>query len=224
MNNLILYHSTTDFYLSSIRKYGLGGINPNYSLGILDFLKNLYTISETYLSNNHEYQKLRFSTYGMVNQIVKGSFNFKHNKTYLAINESTAIRYSSNEYGSELLTRCMFLYKLLIQKGYYDKINTSLLKIDINDFIIPKHNKILIKVKNINPNDLETETGKNAVEKLKEIDLLKTTDIDTYNILSQQFNFALKVPIDYSELEILEISLGRNKENKTIYNLKKYVY
>ena len=113
MSNLTLYHSTTHFYLPSIKKFGLGGINPNFSLGILDFLRNLYTNSETYLADNTAYKKVSYSTHGMANQIIKGKFNFIHNKTYLTINESTAIRYSNNEYSSELLSRCILLYKLL---------------------------------------------------------------------------------------------------------------
>lgn len=223
MNNLTLYHSTTDFYLSSIREYGLGKINPNVSNGILDFLKDLYSLSEKYLTKNSDYQKIQFTTDGMANQSIKGFFNFKHDKTYLTINEATAIRYSLNKYGSELLSRSIILYKMLIKNGHKEKIDTSMLKFDIEKIIEKPHNIILLKVNNINPINLETEIGENAILKLNEIEELKKTDIETYNVLSQQFNFALTKPIDFINIDVYKIEIIRVNGFEIDYELDNYV-
>lgn len=143
-NNYTLFHATTDFYLDSIIAFGLGGLNPNTSFGVLDFLRDLYSLCEQLAINDTVYRKIQFSTEGMVSQSIKGAFNFRHDKTYLTINESTAIRYSLNKYGSELLTRCIVLYEILKVNGFEDKINTSKLRIDFNSILKAPHNRILL--------------------------------------------------------------------------------
>lgn len=223
MNELILYHSTTGLYLPSIKKLGLGGINPNYSLGILDFLKNLYVLSEQYLLEDEDYRAIRYSTRCMADQIITNHFNFKHDKIYLSINESTAIRYSSsNKYGSELLTRSIFLYKKLLY-GYKVKIDTSMLKFSINELINRKYDKILLKVKKVDVENLETEDGGSAIKEIEKMAELRRTEPILFEYLSQQSNFTLKTPVDFSKIEAYKIELGYDKENRQTYKLQKYL-
>ena len=83
--------------------------------------------------------------------------------------------------------------------------------------------KSRIKVNNLNPQDLETETGGDAVLKFKEIEKLKVEDFKQYNIFSQQFNFALKKPISPSQIEISQIEIISKNGADINYRLKNYV-
>jgi len=223
MNNLTLYHSTSEFFLKSIETSGLGAINPNNSYGILNFLNNLFELSEKHLINNKKYLNIQFSTQGMAKQINKGGFNFKHSKTYLTMNKDTAIRYSLYEYGSELLSRSIVLYKLLCENGFENEIDTSVLKFDLHFLLKKNYKKILLKVNNIDVNLLETEYGENPIKQLQEIDFFKQNDIETFNILSQQYNFALNSPINIKDIDIFEIIINKTDGIFSEYKLIKYI-
>lgn len=222
-NNLTLYHSTTDFYLDSIKQYGLGGVNPNKAKGILFFLQELYKLSEKYLINKKEYQEVRFTTDGMARQCLKGVFNFKHDKVYLSMMESTAIRYSLNKYGSELLSRSILLYDLLCIEGYKHEVDTSLLDFDIEKLKNATSRKILLKVHNIDFDYIETETGESAIEKISEMQEIEKSDKFLFEALSQQFNFGLKETIDFKNIEVFEIVNPEWKLGKMNYYLINYV-
>ena len=49
------YHGTSTIFLDSIRKHGLGTINPNTDQKNLDVLKFLFQLSEKHLSTNPEF-------------------------------------------------------------------------------------------------------------------------------------------------------------------------
>lgn len=141
MNNLTLYHTTTEFYLPSIKKEGLGKISPNETLGILSFLREVFKLSKIHLNDDSHFNEIVFTTEGMVNQSRIGDFNFKHSKTYLSISEQ-AIRYSLNKYGSELLSRSIMLYEMLKNKGFENLIDTSILSFDLNSLINGNYKKV----------------------------------------------------------------------------------
>lgn len=43
------YHGTSSIYLRSIKKYGLGGINPNIDYKLFELLRFMYELSELHL-------------------------------------------------------------------------------------------------------------------------------------------------------------------------------
>ena len=185
MKPLTLYHSTTELYLPSILKEGLGKINPNEKFGILEFLRHLYSLCMLYLKDYYHFKEIEFATTGMVNQTRKNGFNFIHNKTYLSFLEEIAIRYSLNRCGSELLSRALILYEMLKKNGYKDHIDYSLTSIDFEKLSSNKYQNILLKVKNINPNYLETEQGGNAIKAIVEMNKLKEMDFETFQLRLQ---------------------------------------
>jgi len=141
----------------------------------------------------------------MINQTVNDLFCFKHDRLYFSFKESTAIRYALSQYGSEILSRSIQLFKLLNENGYGKQIDKSMLKIDLNDIINFPHKKLLLKVNNIDPNILETEKGGCAIDKLKEMALQKKQDPSVFDVLSQQYNFATKETIDFKNIDVYEI-------------------
>lgn len=80
-----------------------------------------------------------------------------------------------------------------------------------------------MKVNNINPNEIETEHGENAMQKINEINELKEDDYETYSILSQQFNFALLKPIPFENIEVYNVKIKKIVRTQIEYELENYV-
>lgn len=82
------YHGTSSIFIESIRKNGLGGINPNFEYRNLDLLRFLYVESEKYLMLDSKYLEMRSEVMAMVNQtslvyntelgLYKGNYNHEH--------------------------------------------------------------------------------------------------------------------------------------------------
>ena len=171
------YHGTSSIFLNSIKENGLGKINPNIDYKNLDVLIFLKNFAEEHLIRNEDYLKLRDTTIAMANQTFlklideKGNLqtlNYRHDGIYVAISRQRAAIYSSiNKYGSEILERCVVLYKLLqnheIQFQIPDDIN--LFKIEKYIDCIPE--PIIVEIDNIEDWNLEKEDGKTAEEALE---------------------------------------------------------
>lgn len=223
MKPLTLYHSTTELYLSSILKEGLGKIDPNETFGILDFLRHLYSLCLLHMKDDQNFKEIEFTTSGMVNQIRKNGFNFIHNKTYLSFLEEIAIRYSLNRCSSELLSRALILYEMLKKNGYQEHIDKSLTSIDFEKLSMNKYQKILLKVKDINPYYLETEMGGNAIDAIVEMNKIKEIDFHVYKIQLQKFNFALNTVISPQDIKIFRIKIKGLKGINVEYELENYI-
>ena len=205
MNNLTLFHTTTDFYLPLISKSGLGGINPNKEFGIYDYLISITPLCDKYLLNDKRYLNIQFSNNRMVKQTLHGNMSFRHDKICLATNASTAIRYCANKYVSELLTRVILLSDLLTEAGYEKEIDKSKLKIDLTYVKRLAHRKIILMIEDINIEEIETESGENAKDKLYEFEIIKKADPELYEILKQQLNFRLLKPISIDRIKVAEV-------------------
>lgn len=55
----LFYHGTSSLFLRSIKKNGLGGINPNIDYKLLELLRFLYELSESKLQDNNDYLIVR---------------------------------------------------------------------------------------------------------------------------------------------------------------------
>ena len=228
MNKLTLFHTTTDFYLPSIMSSGLGGTNPNKVFGIYNFLVSITPLCEKYLQNNKRYKNIKFSNDQMVSQSSVGTMSFRHDKICLATETSTAIRYCVNKYGSELLTRIILLNDLLIEAGHEKEIDKSVLKIDLDYVKQHQHRKIILMIKDISVEEIETENGENAKKKLEEYEQIRLSNPKYYEILLQQLNFSLLKPIPVNRINISEVDNIKldidmaNSKGSVDYKLKKY--
>ena len=141
----------------------------------------------------------------MVKQTLHGNMSFRHDKICLATNASTAIRYCANKYVSELLTRVILLSDLLTEAGYEKEIDKSKLKIDLTYVKRLAHRKIILMIEDINIEEIETESGENAKDKLYEFEIIKKADPELYEILKQQLNFRLLKPISIDRIKVAEV-------------------
>ena len=195
------YHGTSSFFLRSINKYGLGGINPNEEWKLFDLLKYLYELSELKLQNNKKYLEIRDTTRAMAFQkplLIKkgvnaGTHNFNHKNIYLSYGILRAIVYAiNNEYGSEILTRIIALYRLLINEKINVMIPAHLNTINIEKIERERFFPILIGIDNVDSEFLLTEYGEPADKCLSTIyNLKKTLNEASFFERVQLYNFRL---------------------------------
>ena len=211
----IFYHGTSSFFLRSIHKYGLGSINPNKEWRLLDLLIYLYEISERRIQENKEYAKIRESTKAMTFQeqlsvekgIYEGIHNFNHKNIYLSYGEIRAVIYAvNNEYGSEILTRIITLYRLLKKEDAGMDIPMRLNSIEIERIEKQHFFPLLIGVDNIDPSFLLTEYGESADKYLSIISELRNK-LDYYSFWEkvQIYNFQSLMPISISQLTFYKV-------------------
>ncbi|WP_102345911.1 hypothetical protein [Bacillus sp. Marseille-P3661] len=112
-----LYHGTSTLFLHDILTKGLGAENPTKKYNIMETLKKLvnkgYEYSE-YLpksnwSPNSEHWLLKKNKMIVNNEIA----NHRYNGVYLTPSKLTAVRYTKNKYGSELISNTLILYHFL---------------------------------------------------------------------------------------------------------------
>ena len=211
----IFYHGTSSLFLRSIHKYGLGGINPNKEWKLLELLVYLYEISESRLQGNKEYAKIRDSTKAMAFQeqlsvekgIYEGTHNFNHKNIYLSYGEIRAVVYAvNNEYGSEILTRIITLYRLLKKARVGIDIPMRLDSIGIERIEKQHFFPLLIGIDNIDSSSLLTEYGESADKYFSIISELRNT-LDYYSFWEkmQRYNFQSLSPISVSKLTFYKV-------------------
>tara|TARA_A100000171_G_scaffold53096_1_gene76800 strand:- start:8387 stop:9088 length:702 start_codon:yes stop_codon:yes gene_type:complete len=218
------YHGTSTIFLDSIRKYGLGAINPNTDQKNLEVLKFLFELSENHLKLNPEYITLKNSTWAMVNQGTeeltdergnKVVLHFRHDGMYVSITRIRAAIYAVlNKYGSEILERCIELYKLLINSNIPVKIPPEIDLFDFRQYIDAETKPIMIEVLGISDNDLEKEDGKTASDALNLLRrcIPKLTEKEQFEFL-QYCNFKLLKPVPVKQLNFFEIEYEGHPEN-----------
>ncbi|MEA4840783.1 MAG: hypothetical protein VB110_07245 [Bacteroidales bacterium] len=208
------YHGTSELFLSSIISTGLGGINPNLEYGLLDILRHLYSISEDNLLDNEKYLKIRTTTKAMVNQSLLSypntpgaeKLNFEHGYTYVSCIKDIAISYAVNkEYGSEILTRIIHLYRLIKDFRHNFYVPKELDSIDIDRISKQKTKPVLICLHDIKSNELLTEFG-GPSEYI--IDRIFNLSVDYDKAwLVQNCNFRLASPIEEGRLKYYKIKI-----------------
>ena len=80
---LTFYHTTSAFYLKSIKNNGLGSINPNINFNLLPFLKEMVEIAEAKIPENIQFNRLSFTTKKMLNLDEKGTSVLNNSKIHL---------------------------------------------------------------------------------------------------------------------------------------------
>lgn len=161
---LEFYHCTSDIFLDSIKKNGLGKINPNFDLNLLELLSYVDRIANENLPNNESLKSLDFTTQLMINQEIRkvdkeiynvDILNFKHDGLFLSLGDLAAITHSYyNKYGSEILNRIMQIIKLLDDNEIDFTIPQTIDKLDILSLINKTPKPIFIKIKSLDYNFL----------------------------------------------------------------------
>lgn len=216
-------HGTSSLFLESIKRYGLGGINPNFDYKLLELLCFLYEISELYLQHNKEYLEVRATTKAMVFQepllIEEGKFkgfhSFEHKNIYLSFGEYRAVTYSlCSEYGSEILTRIIYLYRLLKQEIKQVIIPPSINLINVDMVEKKRYSPIVVGINDINSQYLQTEYGESAKESILTILKMKDElDSETFCKKVQCYNFRLIKPVPPSKLTFYRVLYPGSRYN-----------
>lgn len=161
---LEFYHCTSDIFLDSIKKNGLGKINPNFDLNLLELLSYVHRVANENLPNNETLKNLDFTTQLMINQEIRkvdkeiynvDILNFKHDGLFLSLGDLAAITHSHyNKYGSEILNRIMQIITVLVNNEIDFRIPPNIDKLNILSLVNKTPKPIFIRIKNLDYNFL----------------------------------------------------------------------
>jgi hypothetical protein len=221
------FHGTSTIFLDSIKKHGLGTINPNIELRNLDLLKFLFNLCEIHIPHNSRHQELRNTSLAMVNQGIAKvmdefgntmNLHYRHDGIYVSLSRIRAATYSVlNKYGSEILERCIQLYQLLQNEGVDVEIPSEIDLFNFRQYLDTESKPIMIEVRGVLDEDVEKEDGKTAKEALDFLrrEIPKMSQKEEFEFL-QYCNFKLLKPIPAEQLRFYEIEYegwpGKNFE------------
>jgi len=210
------YHGTSTIFLDSIRERGLGAVNPNIDLNNLKVLIYLKDKCEKYLIGCNDYEKIRATTIAMAKQTYlpivdsKGEvqiMNYQHDGIYVSMSRLRSATYvATNKYGSEILARCIELFKQLIKVNIDVVIPDEINQFNFTQYIDVDAKPIIIEVKNVSDKDLLLENGGSAVEQLEFIrNKLPTMREQFKFVFLQACNFRILRPISPENLVFYEL-------------------
>lgn len=171
MEQFKFYHGTSTIFLDSIRKTGLGAINPNLDLKNLEVLTFLYKLVK--LKNVQDPELLIWddsirATIAQTDLIVNGQpLNYRHDGIYVALSKHRAAMYGClNKYGSEVLEKCIVLLEILNRNGVKVVIPSEIDLFDVKAYVSSNPKAVMVELLDIADEDLEKEDGKTALEAL----------------------------------------------------------
>ena len=197
---LTFYHTTSAFYIKSIKDNGLGSINPNINFNLLPFLKEMLDIAETKIPENIQLNKLSFTTKKMLNLNEKSTSLLNDSRVHLYPSLDLAIKHSKNKYGSQVLSRCIDFYTLLKKNNLTQLIKKSNIPFSIEELIEEKPENYILELKNITPQEILSENVTKIEDLFSELNDFKEKDSKLFNIISSQFTFELKSVIPASRI------------------------
>ena len=197
---LTFYHTTSAFYIKSIKDNGLGSINPNINFNLLPFLKEMLDIAETKIPENIQLNKLSFTTKKMLNLNEKSTSLLNDSRVHLYPSLDLAIKHSKNKYGSQVLSRCIDFYTLLKKNNLTQLIKKSNIPFSIEMLIDEKPKNYILELKNITPQEILSENVTKIEDLFSELNDFKEKDSKLFNIISSQFTFELKSVIPASRI------------------------
>jgi hypothetical protein len=108
-----LYHATSSIFEDSIKRFGLGGINPIKELKVIELISELKTLAERFVIHTNDWKQLEGTTSKIEQQSVNVGLNFQHGEVYLTSSIYVARGYSKNKYGSEAITEAFKILDIL---------------------------------------------------------------------------------------------------------------
>lgn len=211
---LEFYHCTSDIFLDSIKKHGLGKINPNFDLNLLKLLRYLHQFSNENLPDNKALENLKFTTLLMINQEILhvdkkiynvDILNFKHDGLFVSLGHLAAIIHlHCNKYGSEILTRIIAIIKILLENNIKIKIPKSIDNFDVLSLINKTPKSIFIKIKRLDYNFLYNNSDIPMQNSMLDLENLLSTakDEKVISCFKQTTIFKYIKNIELDDLEI----------------------
>ncbi len=218
------YHGTSTLFLDSIRKKGLGGINPNTEFKNLEVLKFLAGICEKNIANTSDYKVFREATLAMVNQVSSDMdyegktyrVNFSHEGIYVSMSKVRAARYAAmNKYGSEILERIIILHNILKKYSIDFKVPDSINLFDYEKVIGIETKPIIVMVNGIEHDRLVPEVVFPEMLSLRalEFEIENWSEKDRFEKL-QFYNFRILEAVPISNLAFYELDYEGIPESK----------
>lgn len=201
---MIFYHTTTEFYIDSIKNNGLGSINPNINFNLLPFLKEMNEIAKEHLAQNEHYLMLNFTTKKIINQNEDKNSILNQTKTQFYPSIELALNHSKHKYGSQVLSRCVQFYELLKENNLQNLINSSIVPFSIEDLILKKPENIILELNDIQPKSLKISNVSNNVEFIRELNEMKIIDEKLFNMLTAQHTFELVETYPFTKIKSLK--------------------
>ncbi len=213
MKRFKFYHGTSTIFLDNIKRTGFGSVIPSIEYKLLDVLRYLYFKAERTLICSKEYNDIRMTTEAMVQQISTKvvddkALNFCHDTTYLSISPARAANHVyPNVYGSEILQRCINLYKLLAVNKIEFEIPTEINLFGIDRIINCKPERIIVEISNVDLDTLKNEDGTDSTEVFDFI----TKNMNIWNEQEkyeklQRYNFRLLKPMPLENLKFYKVN------------------
>lgn len=187
-----LYHGTSTYFLEYIKKFGLGGRNLIKELMALDFLKELEKLCDIKLITIEDWEYgLKYPVSLITEQKVVFGGSYQHGSVYLTPALSTAVRYSMNKYGSELLTIIFATLKLLRVNFIELPLELEIKYRDIIELELKDFKPLVIEIKDLPISYLSSDEKGNCFEKqlIKIETIIKEKGLNQYQRLTQTLNF-----------------------------------
>ena len=176
----------------------MGGKNPIEDLGVLKSLQRIVALAEIQISDDEKYKTHRCMYKKFLAQ-ESGRDNWQHGQVYASFSKHKATEYArDNEYGSELITETLRLYKKLTDTSSLISEENPILNL-----IGSKNSPLIIKVENYPISSLQPEKKGSLEESLKR---LSEDDQHIFDAVhTQSIHFRLLTPVPYSEFTVEEL-------------------
>lgn len=218
-----LFHGTSDFFLDSIKQFGLGGYR-DLQLFDWDILQAL--MAALAIPENHcpAYEEQKWILEKMLRSRESARPNYwSYGDVYLSPSENTAINYATrNEVCSEFLSSVKFAYDHLIATNVEAARKIISQSHALDAVFSHEHRPILIQVDSVHVDSLAAENGADAMAQLEDMGYAwdNWPDEDKSLLINgvlQQHNFRLQKPAGVAQLKVY--CLNENHE-KSLCNLR----
>ena len=205
-----LYHGTCTLFLERIAQHGLGGWDPIKEWRVLDCLRKVLPIAEKHAARSEIIRSHIGNARSMAEQVNAG-LNFQHGSVYLSPSKETAVRYAcGKKKGSELISRVVLLIEELVRLDIAE-VKTDLYQEFPEVFHLQDIDAapVLIQVNHVSVDNLLSERGESPEDNLERIRGLQIRIPESWETISQQFNFRLVRPIPGKDLTASLVAVRR---------------
>jgi hypothetical protein len=212
-----LYHGTSTLFLDDILTNGLGGKSPIKEYKIMETLEGLVKKAYEYIeylpksdwSPNSEHWLLKKNKQIVHNEIA----NHRYGGVFLTPSKLTAVRYTRNKYGSELISNTILFYQFLKEHSVPVELDNDFL----SKIIHSTYDPVVVIAARVDCSMLQSENNRKPVEETFELlQYFLEEDIDP-----QQTNFELTQPniIPPEDITVLSIEEYNNviEEHKGLF-------
>lgn len=207
-----IYHGTSSFFADSIVKEGLGARNVVAEMNALEFLAKARGVCKEVMDLDSD---LKLSEYVLMSdamiaqKVTPGRMNFRHGSAYLTPAVTQAALYATMHcVGSELISRCVYLYQKLTAHDAAQKTQHAQ-KVSVTSPGIAALNPakcfpVVIKASNVLKSAVAGESDQDIEALIRYVETnLKEPEL--FEIMTCQSNFRLINPVMPDQLETFRI-------------------